>query len=104
MSSYNPTMTDHNPTRGEPMNYVNVYEVARRWGGPEEGGWWYDTGTVVTSVPVVDRETAEEIAATLRAEYPNTGRSSSVLGGADYRVWVEDNPGADYPTERPRYE
>jgi hypothetical protein len=53
---------------------------------------------------VVDRETAEEIAATLRAEYPNTGRSSSVLGGADYRVWVEDNPGADYPTERPRYE
>ena len=86
------------------MNYVNVYAVSRSYGGPEEGGWWYDTGTVVTSVPVIDRETAEEIADTLRTEYPDTGRSSSVLGGADYRVRVEDTPAASYPTERPRYE
>jgi hypothetical protein len=24
------------------MYYVNIYEVSRRYGGPEEGGWWYD--------------------------------------------------------------
>lgn len=23
------------------------YEIDRAWGGPEEGGWWYDTGTFV---------------------------------------------------------
>ena len=27
--------------------YVNVYERGQRYGGPEEGGWWYDTGCFV---------------------------------------------------------
>ena len=27
--------------------YVNVYQVERAYGGSEEGGWWYDTGTVL---------------------------------------------------------
>ena len=22
---------------------VTVYEISQQWGGPEEGGWWYDT-------------------------------------------------------------
>jgi hypothetical protein len=25
--------------------WVNVYDVVQRYGGPEEGGWYYDTGT-----------------------------------------------------------
>lgn len=24
--------------------YVNVYEYEREYGGPEEGGWYYDAG------------------------------------------------------------
>ena len=24
--------------------YVNVYEYSREYGGPEEGGWYYDAG------------------------------------------------------------
>ena len=27
--------------------YVNVYEVYRAYGGPEEGGWYYDEGTLL---------------------------------------------------------
>jgi hypothetical protein len=93
MSSYSPE-----------VSYVNVYAVGRIYGGPEEGGWWYDTGTVLKSVRCLTRGEADRVADVLRADYPDTGRSSSVLGGDDYRVWVEDNPGANYPTERPRYE
>jgi len=26
------------------MLYVNAYRVSRAYGGPEEGGWWYDVG------------------------------------------------------------
>ena len=26
--------------------YVNVYEVYRAYGGPQEGGWFYDEGTL----------------------------------------------------------
>ena len=29
------------------MFYVNEYEVDRKYGGPEEGGWWYDTGKFI---------------------------------------------------------
>ena len=29
--------------------YVNVYQVERAYGGAEEGGWWYDAGTVLES-------------------------------------------------------
>jgi len=32
--------------------YVNVYSIDRLFGGPEEGGWWYDTGTPVLTVMV----------------------------------------------------
>lgn len=34
------------------MLYVNVYEVGRAYGGPEEGGWWFDTGSPVAAIPV----------------------------------------------------
>lgn len=30
--------------------YLNTYEVHQAYGGPEEGGWWYDCGTPVQSV------------------------------------------------------
>ena len=26
------------------LMYVNAYEVTRHYGGPEEGGWWYNRG------------------------------------------------------------
>jgi hypothetical protein len=32
--------------------YVNVYEVGQGYGGPEEGGWWFQTGSPVTSIAV----------------------------------------------------
>jgi hypothetical protein len=32
--------------------YVNIYAAEQRYGGPEEGGWWFDTGAPVGSIPV----------------------------------------------------
>ena len=32
--------------------YINAYSVARCYGGPEEGGWYYDAGTPLASVPI----------------------------------------------------
>jgi hypothetical protein len=32
--------------------YINVYSVTRHYGGPEEGGWWYNSGTPLASVPI----------------------------------------------------
>lgn len=27
--------------------WVVPYDISRKYGGPEEGGWWYDTGTAI---------------------------------------------------------
>ena len=87
--------------------YANVYEMDRAYGGAEEGGWWYDVGELVhtEALPLAEAAAKARIAE-LEAEYPNTGESSSVVyEGGDYRVFVEDEPGAPYfPATRPHYE
>lgn len=32
--------------------YLNVYAVTRHYGGPEEGGWYYNSGRPLASVPI----------------------------------------------------
>lgn len=84
--------------------YVNVYEVDRVCGGPEEGGWYFDTGQIIESRHVMTHDVNRTIA-DLEREYPKTGDSNSVIyRGGDYRIYVEDNPGADYPEYPPHYE
>lgn len=36
----------------ESLLYLNVYEVGRIYGGPEEGGWWYNHHEPVASIPI----------------------------------------------------
>lgn len=84
--------------------FVNVYEVDRPYGGPEEGGWHYDAGEPVVSRQV-KQEDADKVMAELEEEYPHTGRVYSVLyQGGDYRVCIEDHPGEAYPKVIPHYE
>jgi len=86
------------------FTFVNVYEVDRAYGGPEEGGWWYDCGRLVLSRQVTTAD-AESVRDALRVEYPHTGKSSSVIySGGDYSVCIDDAPGADYPEYTPHYE
>lgn len=42
--------------------YVNAYLVQRCYGGPEEGGWWFDSGTPLAAVPLLlaDRYESED--------------------------------------------
>lgn len=46
--------------------YLNTYEVYQAYGGPEEGGWWYECGTPVQSI---------------------------LLSSDDYEEWVESQSG-----------
>lgn len=41
------------------MRYiVALYEIDRAFGGPEEGGWWYDTGSLRRMLALVATEDA----------------------------------------------
>ena len=85
--------------------YVNVYEIDREYGGPEEGGWWYDSGRVIESHPVHSKIAEEQLTEALANRYPNTHTVGNVLySGGDYRVCVERSPGKDYPEYAPHYE
>lgn len=92
---------------GGVYRYVTVYDLSRHFGGPEEGGWWYDTGEVIERHIVIaanDAELTERIntlVSRLEEEWPPTGRRFSVLGGDDYRVSVSDEPGADWSNYQP---
>lgn len=92
---------------GSSAIFVNVYSVGRSYGGPEEGGWWFDCGTPVESYIVATLPEAHALRDRLTGpdgEYAYTGKRGSVLGGNDYEVMIETDPGTDYPSNRPHYE
>jgi hypothetical protein len=102
----------------KPRYIVAVWDHDRAFGGNEEGGWWYDVGSLVLSVECHSEEAAQMIREGLEIEYPRTGRASSVLGGDDFDVLVHDRHDGDwdsrldcrldlighYPARRPYYE
>jgi hypothetical protein len=90
------------------VKFVNVYEMFREYGGPEEGGWWYDRGELIVVIRCAANEAAD-VRDQLRSYFPTqTGSSRGYCGvtytGGDYRTEISDTPGQSYPAERPHYE
>lgn len=93
---------------GRPL-LVSEYTVDRLYGGPEEGGWWYDdwepTGNVAALV--FDQSAAHAVAGLLsdRAAAAKTKPDRfSVIGTPDTIYAVERTVGEHRTTERPHYE
>lgn len=93
---------------------VGVYLTDREFGGPEEGGWWYDTGDLVRPIRVFKSERSayaysNRLNARLQSRVigPNVGRrsKSSVLSEGEYEARVHEGCCPSYfPEVRPRYE
>jgi len=85
--------------------YVNVYHVTRRYGGPEEGGWYYDNYECVEVVPARSGR-AKELQEQLEQEYKDQayGNISSVLGGQEVHVLIEKTRAQSETREVPIYE
>ena len=86
------------------------YEIDREYGGPEEGGWWYDSGTFVRAIALhFDEATA--VAAQQRANrllerlQRHRREVYSVLySGGRYRAYTFTGlPPERFPERRPRY-
>lgn len=87
--------------------YVTVYALDRVYGGPEEGGWWFDTGEVVLSLCAPSQEVADMWADMLSEEYVSHGNRYSVIyyrKDTDYNVNITDYPGKNFPEHTPHYE
>lgn len=85
--------------------FVNIYEITREYGGPEEGGWWYNNFECVESVPVKNKN-SELMKEEMEKEHASRkhGNIYSVLGGTDVNVIIEEKPKQSETKERPRYE
>jgi hypothetical protein len=89
--------------------HVNAYEVGRCYGGPEEGGWWYDAGTPLGSIMVENiPENIEAGKTLLRAVfgpgYEGNRDRHSAAGEENLEIYVEDHVARPFPASRPRYE
>lgn len=92
------------------MYVVALYEIDMAYGGPEEGGWYYDTGDlrgILRTAPTEDaaRAIARRVNDWLARIQRNARPVSSVLyGGGRYtaRVYCKRAPDF-YPAERPHY-
>ena len=98
--------------------FVNVYECAQVYGGPEEGGWWFITGAPVysTRAPFF---MARKLSNTLYARYNedmappcwyphyagNDWGTDDNAGdwGGEIGVYIEDHKAQDFPEYRPTY-
>jgi len=71
--------------------WVTAYALTRSYGGPEEGGWWYDHAEPLETVHCRRGGSDEVVARLAKAHSPYLpgGSISSVLGGYEIHVRVE---------------
>jgi hypothetical protein len=63
---------------------VAIYEMDRAFGGPEEGGWWYDCGTLERVIAACrHEETADRIATRANSLLANQRKRGNGGGRAD---------------------
>ena len=90
------------------ITYINAYAVTRHYGGPEEGGWWFNAGEPLASVPLTNPtdDQIEAERARLMSVFADhaEGDIYSVNGGVQISVYPEDHTARDWPTETPHYE
>lgn len=94
--------------RFEDKTVVSVYATTRHYGGPEEGGWWYDWYELVETRRVDGPADEEEARRELRAKYDPEQPEypiSSVLGDEpEFQILGEDYVGQWQSFAAPRYE
>lgn len=92
--------------------YVNMYMYDRAYGGPEEGGWWYDCYTPSTDFKKYCRvfftkKKAKNYLADMKrlAQAYNKGRIpvDSVMSEGHLVSFIENHPAKERPENRPYY-
>lgn len=101
--------------------HVTVYDCNKAFGGPEEGGWWYDFGILCTDLDFAEKirifpnndeglEKAQEYQKSLLEEIDkyneeegNVHPSQSICKGY-YRALIREGLPENFPQIRPHYE
>ena len=91
----------------EPVRFIGVYQVSQHYGGPAEGGWWFDARSHLLSIPLIEDGSAteiEEIKAFLAPRFVSEGNIHTTRGGTLFEFVLEVYRGGGETMERPQYE
>lgn len=90
----------------EEVRCVNVYETWLSYGGPEEGGWWYEEGNPEACHHVFSKKQAIKRAIELSQEYDlaNQPDIHDVLTQTAIDIRFSEQTATAYPSSRPHYE
>lgn len=86
-----------------PSSWLGVYRVERLYGGPEEGGWYWDCWFHLFSVPCWDDEDEQRARIERHVDDPDHDLASVLSEGA-LRLLVESEPAEHATKEKPHYE
>jgi len=100
------------------MFYINAYSETRHYGGPEEGGWWYNHLEPLASIPIEAEEDdqgiitpKDQLQFDVQCDYLRETLSEyeygdiySVRGGSELAIIIQDHIAEEEPKYRPRYE
>ena len=89
----------------KPEYRLNKYLTDRAYGGPEEGGWYYDTGRFIEEAGRADTlEEAQQMRERLEAEMTEKPQFWLELNrGHECAIVIEERDGSDYPAVPPVY-
>ena len=98
-------ITNHPDFRRAQSGFVSVYRTRRCYGGPEEGGWWYDRTMLMGSVGFPSMEAAEQyfrvtsllVSEMNEQEHPERIRAMASLPDED-TCWTSDSGEGFIPT------
>ena len=90
VASFEADVRKNELAQGEnPQVYTGVVSITRHYGGPEEGGWYYDWYEVEEILQCQDFRHLLSTVRELREQYPTCPRGrGSVIGGADTIVYI----------------
>jgi hypothetical protein len=94
----------HKDWEGDPIT-VCVHEIWQSYGGPEEGGWWYEAGRPVATHFVFSKKSAIKRCIELAKEFEVADQETiyDSRGLTAYDITFRDGYGQPYPSERPYY-
>jgi len=89
----------------EEPTVITIHETCLRYGGPEEGGWWYQQGEPVLSHCIFSKKQAIQTYVKYFEEYEIEGQPS--LGDSttysNYELMFSNALARAYPETKPHY-
>lgn len=95
----------HKEWEGEEPTTITVHETYQCYGGPEEGGWWYNQGWPVQTICIFSKKQGIKAYVQYSDEYevwdqPDLGLTST---RSNYDINFSNDFAKSYPDQRPVY-